>query len=158
MIRYEQRVIIDAPVEAVCAYILDPAHMQEYIGASEVEIGNIQRLPNGGYRYTAREKVLGMQTTSTLEDVEVVPNERTETEVHSALLDGVTSWRFQRLADGKTSVSIVEEFRLHGGPLGRLGEALFNRFLAKSANEGVGRHMKVAKARIESSARAATVG
>lgn len=152
MMKTEQSVVIDAPVEVVCGYLVDPAHMQEYIGADEVEVKSTQRLPNGGYRYVATEPLLlGLRTSTTLEDIEVVPNERTVTKAHSALVDGSVSWRFERLPGGKTRVSIVEEYKVHGGPLGKLGEM----FVAKSFKEGVARHLQLAKARIEEAERRA---
>ncbi len=144
MLKTEQEVVIAAPVEAVCAYITDPMHM--YLGADDMEIKDVQRLPNGGYHYMAVEPLfLGLHTTTACEDVEVVANERTVSKTHSALMDGTASWRFERLAGGKTRVSFVEEVKVHGGPLGKLGEA----FVAKSFKEGVARHLKTAKARIE---------
>ncbi len=150
MMKTELSIVIDAPVEVVCGYLVNPAHMQEYIGADEVEVKGIQRLPNGGYRYVATEPLLlGLHTSTALEGVEVVPNERTVTKAHSALVDGSVSWRFERLAGGKTRVNIVEEYKVHGGPLGKLGEAFF----ARSFKEGVARHLQTAKARIEEAER-----
>ncbi len=59
MIKSEKSIVFDAPVEAVFAYLIDPAHMPEY-EPSLHEVKDIQSLPNGGFTYTAVVRALGL--------------------------------------------------------------------------------------------------
>lgn len=146
MLRFEKSVEIDAPVEQVFAYLLDPTHAPEYMtGSSEVK--DIQRLPDGRYTYTEVDKFLGLHLESRCEQTEVIPNERIVEKDQSAGMDGIVTQRFERLADGKTRVSIASEGTLHAGPLTKFGEAFLTRYMDHSITMA----MEAAKAHIEAS-------
>lgn len=144
MFRFEKSIVVDAPVEQVFAYVVDPAHIPEYESGIP-EVKDIQRLPDGRSAYTEVSKFLDLQVEFTCEQVEVVPNERIVATGHGAGLDDITTYRLERLADGKTRVSLVSENTLQAGPLEKFGEASF----AKYFEHGVEIAMQAAKARIE---------
>lgn len=144
MLKVEKSIVINAPVEEVYAFANDPARLPEYsVGTDEVK--DVQRLPNGGYRYTTVDKFVGVRSETVNEDIEVVPNERTVTKMHSALLDATSDTRFERLEGGKTRVSVVGELTFPGGPLARLGET----FIGKYCDHGMEMTLEAAKAHIE---------
>ncbi|HET9979426.1 MAG TPA: SRPBCC family protein [Ktedonobacterales bacterium] len=144
MLRLEKSIEVDAPVEQVFAYLVDPAHLPEYeTGGGEVK--NIQRLPDGRYTYTEVSKLLGIHSESKGEQVEVVPNERIVWRDEGGGMDSTMTERFERLPEGKTSVTVVSETTLHAGPFAKFGEAFF----AKYFDRGIEMAMEAAKARIE---------
>lgn len=144
MLRIEKAVEINAPVEEVFTYVTDPTHLPEYHpGIAEVK--DVERLPNGGYRYRTIDKVLGFRVKSTWEDVEFVRNERGVNEMHNPLMDVTAHAMFERLPGGRTRASNIAEVRLHGGPLGRLGELLLGKYMGRGAEMAIA----VAKARME---------
>lgn len=151
MIRFDKSIVIDAPVEKVFAYLMDPAHLREYMTGLD-EVKDVVRLPNGGYRYTVVMKMIGFHNEMTSEDVEVVPNERAVSRMDGALFDGVSDVRFESLDGGKTRVRFIGEGTLHGGPLGRLGEPFFEKYFDHSAEM----EMAAVKAHIEMAPLAAT--
>ena len=144
MFRFEKRIEVDAPVEQVFAYVVDPTHEPEY-ESGIAEVKDLQRLSDGRYTYTEVSKFLDLQVEFTCEQVEVVPNERIVAKGQGAGMDNITTFRFERLADGKTRVTLVSENTLHAGPLAKFGEAPFATYFEHS----VERAMQAAKARIE---------
>lgn len=144
MFRFEKSIVIDAPVEQVFAYVVDPAHKPEY-QSGITEVKDIQRLPDGRFTYTEVSKFLGLHIDFPCEQVEVVPNERNVEKGHGAGLDDVVTERFEQLPDGKTRVTFVSETTLHAGPLAKFGEA----FLAKYIDHGNEMAIQAAKAHIE---------
>lgn len=144
MITIEKSIVVDAPVEQVFAYIVDPTHMPEYTpGGGDVK--DIRRLPDGRYTYTEVSKFLGLHSETKCEQVEVVPNERIVEKEKGGGMDSTMALGFERLPDGKTHVSLVSETSLHAGPFAKFGEA----FLAKYFDHGMEMAMEGAKAHIE---------
>ncbi len=144
MIKVEKSIVVDAPLEVVFAYIVDPAHAPEYMTGT-YEVKDIQRLPDGRYTYTDVSKFLGMHADSKCEQVEVIPNELIVETMLGGGIDGTVTERFERLPDGKTRVSMVGETKLHAGPFAKFGEAFLTRYMA----HGVEMAMEAAKAHIE---------
>lgn len=151
MFKIEKSIEVDMPVEQVFAYVVDPAHIPEY-QAGIAEVKDLQRLPDGRYTYTEVGKFLGLHVDFKSEQVEVVPNERIVEKGHGAGLDDSTTFRFERLTDGKTRVALVSENTLHAGPLEKFGETFF----AKYMDHGVEMAMQAAKAHIEANVPAGT--
>ncbi len=128
MLRFERDIVIDAPAEAVFAYVVDPSHLPEYF--TEVrEVKDLRRLPNGGYACTLMPVELTSETT------EVVPNERivSRGEWCGGLDDVMTTTTFDRLDGGQTRVTWQEEHSFHGGFFGRLGEKSTGGYLERAA-------------------------
>ncbi|HEU5437699.1 MAG TPA: SRPBCC family protein [Ktedonobacterales bacterium] len=151
MIKVEKSIEVDAPVEQVFAYVVDPTHGPEYMTGTD-EVKDIQRLPDGRYTYTEVDKFLGLHVVSKCEQVEVIPNERIVEREQGGGIDGTMTLRFERLPDDKTRVSVVGESTLHAGPFAKFGES----FLAKYMDHGVEMSMDAAKAHIEAGAPTAT--
>lgn len=151
--KIDKSITIDAPVEQVFAYLVDPTNEPEYeTGLDEVK--DVQRLPNGGYRYTEVYKFLGLRSEITNEDVEFVPNERVVTKFESSLMDGTSTVRFERLAGGKTRVNMVGESTPPGGPLAKFGEP----FLTKYMDHMIEMTMEAVKARLAAKTPSGTPG
>lgn len=151
VIKTEKSIVIDAPVEQVFAYLVDPAHQTEY-GPGVDEVKNIRQAPDGRCTYTTVAKFLGLHVDFKTEQVEVVPNERIAEKSHGAGLDDTTTIRFERLESGKTRVSLVGETTLHAGPLAKFGESFF----AKYFDHGTEMAMAAMKAHIEAKTPAGT--
>ncbi|HET9111812.1 MAG TPA: SRPBCC family protein [Ktedonobacterales bacterium] len=144
MIKLEKKIEIDAPVERVFDYLIDPANVTEYTMGAE-RITRVRRLPNGGYQYTILGKIAGLRMEMTSEDLEILPNERIVSKMTSSLLDTLATARFERLDGDKTRVSFDAESTLHAGPLSKLGEA----FLARYFDHGVEMEIATIRARLE---------
>ncbi len=144
MIKTEKSIVVDAPIEKVFAYIVDPARIPEYMTGTD-KVKDIQRLPDGRYTYTAVSKFLGIHIDFEDEQVEVVPNERIVEKMHGAGMDGTVTERLERLEGGKTRVNIVGETTIHAGPLEKFGESFFSKYF----DHGVEMAMEAAKAHIE---------
>lgn len=149
----EKSVEVDAPVEQVFAYLVDPKHAPEYSpGMNEVK--DIHRLPDGRSTYTGVARLLGLPVEFKAEQVEVIPNERIVEKSHGAGMDDTTTERFERLEGGKTLVRLISETTLHGaGPLARFGESFLEKYLDHGTEMGIA----AAKAHIEAAARALSV-
>ncbi len=145
MFRFEKSIEVDAPVEQVFAYVVDPAHIPEYESGIP-EVKDIQRLPDGRYTYTEVSKFPGLQVEFTCEQVEVVPNERIVEKSHGAGLEDITTTRFEALESGKTRVTMAGETTLHGvGPLAKYGEPFFTKYFdhaTKMCMEAIRAHIE----------------
>ena len=148
MIKMEKSVEVDAPVEQVFAYLVDPKHTPEYTPGM-YEVKDIHRLPDGHSTYTGVARLLGLPVEFKAEQVEVIPNERIVEKSHGAGMDAITTERFERLEGGKTRVSLSSETTLHGaGPLGKFGESVLEKYFDHGTEMGIA----AAKAHIEASA------
>ncbi len=144
MLRFEKRIVIDAPVDEVFAYTVDPTHKPAYfVGVEEVK--DIQRLPTGGYTFTTVSKLLGLHVQGKTEQVEFVPNERFVALEHTPVMDVTLSLRFETLDSRKTVVSGYAEYTFAGGFLGKLSEPLLARYVEHAAE----RSLVALKAHIE---------
>ncbi len=128
MLRFERNIVIDAPVEDVFTYAVDPTHVPEYwVGVDAVK--DIQRLPDGRYTFTAIAKRLGLQDEEKFELTEVVPNVRIAAKGHSQFVDVTISLRFERLGSRQTLGSGLLEYAFVGGPLAKFGETFLGKYL-----------------------------
>ncbi len=145
---------VNAPVEAVFAYVVDPAHQPEWDPGVDA-VKAIQRLPDGRYADTSVSKLLGLPLDLKEEQVEVIPNERIVLATQSTGLGATSTFRFEPQAGGKTRMSFVSEITMHGpGPLARFGESV----LAKYMDHGIAMGMTAVKAHIEAEAMDAAAG
>ncbi|MGE5333165.1 MAG: SRPBCC family protein [Nitrososphaerota archaeon] len=151
MIKTEKNIVIKAPVEEVFAYAADPNHLPEYFTGVD-KITDVRRLPNGGYGFKSVNKIAGLHTDMTNEDVEFVANERIVGKSHGALTDSTVTATFATMEGGQTRVTCVEEYTIHGGFLGKLGEA----FLGKYFDHAAELTQETLKARIEAGVPALT--
>lgn len=144
MIKTEKSIVIDASVDEVFAYATDPKHAPEYF-TGVLEVSDVKRLPNGGYNFKSVNRFAGAHTHMTDETLEFVPSKRIVTRSTGSLADVKVTATFQSEVSRKTRVTCVEEYTIHGGFLGKLGEP----FLAKYVNHAAELTQATLKARIE---------
>ncbi len=128
MLRLERNIVIDAPVEDIFTYVVDPAHAPEFwVGVDAVK--DIQRLPDGRYTFTVVAKRLGLVDEEKFEYTEIVPNERIVAKGHSPFVDIEISLRFERLGSRQTLASSLIAYAFTGGPLAKFGEVFLGKYL-----------------------------
>ncbi len=132
MVKTEKSIVIDTPIEEVFAYTSDPKHLPEYY-TGVIEVSDIQRLADGGYVFKGVSKIAGFHTDTTTTDSEFVPNQRIVAKSTSTLSDATVTVTFQAIEGGKTLVTCIEEYTIHGGILGKLGEAFLNNYIDHAA-------------------------
>jgi carbon monoxide dehydrogenase subunit G len=110
---------VNAPAEDVYNFIFEPENLVE-IWPSLIEIKNVQKLPNGGNKYTWVYKMAGMRFEGTGEDIEVSPFKRL-TSKNEGGIDSVLSWLIEA-ENGGTRVSIETEYKVPIPLLGKLAE------------------------------------
>ena len=132
MIKIEKSIVIEGPVEEVFAYASDLVHAREYFTGVE-KVSDVRSLPSGGYSFKSVNKVDGLHTEMTSEDVAFVRNERMVARARGALDEMLLTATFERLEGGKTQVTCIEEHTLQGGILGKLGEPFFAKYLDHAA-------------------------
>ncbi len=128
MLKFAKSVVINAPLEDVFTYTADPVHLPDYwVGVDEVK--DIQRLPNGGYRFTGVVKMFGLRGESTTEEPEFVPNDHIIAEVHRPSMDSTFITSFERVAGDKTRVSSVFEYTFPAEIEAKIGTAVLAVYL-----------------------------
>lgn len=128
MLTFEKSFVIDAPVEAVFAYTADPTHLPEYFRGVE-RVSKVRRLPNQGYSFQFVDKIVGERFVATGECTEFVPNKRLVVRLHAEPEDETRTTTFERLNSDSTRMTCVEEYTIHGGFIGELGEAFLAEYL-----------------------------
>ncbi len=148
MLTFEKSLVIDAPVEAVFAYTADPTHLPEYFRGVE-RVSKVESLPNQRYSFEFVDKIVGERFVATGECTELVPNERLVVQLHAEPEDETLTTTFERLNSGSTRMTCVEQYTIHGGFIGELGEA----FLADYLHHAGEMTNAALKARIEANGR-----
>jgi uncharacterized membrane protein len=152
MIKIEKSIVIKAPVEEVFAFVTEPNNVPQYYTGLD-HVSDVQRLPNGGYRFKSTEKIAGLHLDMDNETVEFVPNKRFVSQSHSALNDSTIAVTFESLEGDQTRVTCHEEHTLHGGFFGKLGETFLTKYLDHAAEMT----QDTLKARIEAKVPATTL-
>jgi uncharacterized membrane protein len=120
MAKLERSIIINAPIDEIYNYWARPEHVLTW--PNMVHISHVQQLPNGGHSYRWAYNLGGIRLDGTVEDVEVVVNER-----YTRKIDGVIGLMliagFQP-EEGATRVTIQAIFRMSIPIVGRVAEAL----------------------------------
>lgn len=128
MLRFEKSLVVNAPLEEVFTYSADPLHLPDYwVGVDSVK--DVQRLPNGGYRFTGFVKMLGLHGESTTEEPEFVPNDHITAKVHSPTMDFTFTTSFERVAGDKTRVTGVFEYTFPTEIEAKIGTAVLAVYL-----------------------------
>ena len=148
MVKADKTYLIAALVEVVFALATDPARQREFF-ADLREMSDVERLPNGGCRFTFAARIAGIPIHETSEHVEFVPNERVVVRIAPIAgggvgLEGTETVTFAAV-DGKTRVRCVAEYALPSGYGGPLGE----RFLASSLDRHIAAYYAALKAHVE---------
>lgn len=151
MLRTEKSIVIDAAVDEVFAYTVDPQHLPEFF-TGVLDVSDIERLPTGGYACKTVNKFAGVHTGMTGKTTAFVRNERIVWEATGKLADVTITVTFQPVESTKTRVTCIEEYTFHGGFLGKLGEP----FLGKYIDHAAEMTQETLKARIEAGVPAST--
>lgn len=128
MLKFGKSLLFNAPLEEVFTYAADPVHLPDYwVGVEAVK--DIQRQPNGGYRFTSIVTMLGQRGESTTEEPEFVPNDHITAKVHSPYMDFTFTTSFERVAGGKTRLSSVFEYTFPAEIEAKIGTAALAVYL-----------------------------
>ena len=119
MTKLTKSIHVKAPVEDVYNFLYEPENQVE-IWPSLIEIKNVQKLPNGGNKYTWVYKMAGMRFEGKGEDIEVIPYKRL-TSKNEGGIDSTVSWLFEAQNDG-TLVTAETEYKVPVPLLGKLAE------------------------------------
>ncbi len=119
MIQAKKQIHIDAPVDKVFSFAIEPDNLIE-IWPSLMNVDNIERSPTKGINWDWEYKMAGMSFRGHSETTEFVPNERVVTENK----EGIPStfiWNY-RAEDGGTMVNVTVEYTVPVPVLGKLAE------------------------------------
>lgn len=129
MLKIEKSVTIDAPVEDVYAYAIDPEHLPEYF-VSILAVKDVKRLPAGEYTFTYTAQTFGVPAEGKGECVGHVPNERAILKLHMPGVDMTIPTTFERVPGGKTRVIGTAEYTFQaGGFASKFDEAFLMKYL-----------------------------
>ena len=120
MAKLESSVTINAPVEKVFEYASKPENLPEF-WPSLIEVSNVKELPNGGYSYDFVYKIFGMRLTGSIEDTEVVPNERIVS-ISTGGIESTITWTYEPEGGG-TKLTTLVEYKIPVPLLGKIAEA-----------------------------------
>ncbi len=129
ILKIEKSITIDAPIEEVFDYTIQPEHLPEYF-VSMLAIKDVKHLPNGGdtFKYTAQ--MFGVQAEGTGECKDKVLNERATLKLHGAGIEFTAPTKFERVAGGKTRVTSIAEYRFaEGTPITKFDEPFLKKYL-----------------------------
>lgn len=119
MTKLSKSIHVKAPAENVYNFLFEPENLVK-IWPSLIEIKNLQKLPNGGNKYTWVYKMAGMRFEGKGEDTEVSPYERI-TSKNEGGIDNIFSWLFEAKNEG-TLVTLETEYKVPIPLLGKLAE------------------------------------
>src|SRR5512146_2260988 len=129
MLKIEKSMTIDAPVEEVYAYTIDPEHLPEYF-VSILGVRDVKRLPNGDYTFAYTTQTFGIPAEGTGECVGRVLNERAILKLHIPGVDMTIPTRFESVQGGKTRVVATTEYNFHeGGFTTKFDETFLMKYL-----------------------------
>lgn len=120
---FEHAVTMDAPIDQVFAFGIDPENWRRTMpGLTDIE--NVEETANG-LRMDATYELLGMSMDGVLELSIVEPNERTITAFESPGMTGQLEYRYEETDDGTTVVQRADyEF----------GDSMISRVMAPVAS------------------------
>jgi carbon monoxide dehydrogenase subunit G len=116
---------IDAPVDAVFAFLDDP-HNHAAVTPRLEDVRDIERLPNGGKRLTYTYRMAGLGIDGEIVQTVHEPNERMTFELRGRLT-GQIDLRFEP-TDGGTRLTYAAEYDLPENALTALGKPVVTRF------------------------------
>ena len=122
MEKVERSVTVDAPVEKVFDYIVDPSNGPEFI-TSTLEVNDVTRTEQGvGTHYRWTYKLAGMRMEGESTFTECVPNKRLVSESKGGI-PSTWTYTFEPQGD-RTRMTTVIEYTIPIPVLGKVAEAL----------------------------------
>ena len=121
MASIRKSITINAPVEKVFAFMLDPMNNLKTMPSMQA-VSDIQALANGGNSFRWKYKMAGITFDGQSQDTAIIPNQFMEV----ASKGGINStWKWMYKADGSaTKLSLDLEYTVPVPVLGKLAEAL----------------------------------
>lgn len=103
--------MIQAPVQKVYDFVVDKARLPEWWPSMQ-KVWNVEKLPNGGFRFDWTYRMAGISVDGSGQDAEIIPNQLIVTENQGGIPSRFV-WNFQAL--GKmTRVTCQSEYKLIG--------------------------------------------
>ncbi len=121
MARIDKEILIDAPVEKIFNYILEPNNWLVF-SPSLSGITDVQSLPNGGFSARWTYKMVGVRFHGTVECTDITPNHLLVVETMGGIKSKIT-WTF-RSWEKKTKVTLTNEYKIPVPLLGTIAEAI----------------------------------
>ena len=121
MTKLTKKIKIDAPVDKVFDFIIEPTNLIE-VWPSLIETNNIERLPNGGTKFNWKYKMAGMTFDGSSEDIEVIDGERVFSKTEGGI-PGTVTWITEQEEQG-TKVTFETDYLIPVPVLGKLAENL----------------------------------
>ena len=122
MAKIERNIHIDAPVEKIFGYMLDPANLPE-IWPSMVEVKDVKRMPEHvGTTYNWVYKMAGMRFEGSTQVIESSVNRHVVVKSKGGIPSTFT-WFYQN-DSGKTKLTVEVEYSIPMPLLGKLAEAI----------------------------------
>ena len=119
MIQAHKQIHIDAPVDKVFAFAIEPDNLIE-IWPSLMKVDNIEHTPTNGINWDWEYKMAGMSFRGHTDTIEFVPNERVVTENKEGI-PSTFKWDY-RAEDGGTLIDMTVEYTVPIPVLGKLAE------------------------------------
>ena len=122
MAKVERSITVDAPVEKVFDYILDPSNEPEFI-PSTLQVSDVTRTEQGvGTHFRWAYKLVGMRMEGETTFTECVPNKRLVSESRGGI---ASTWTYTFEPQGdRTRMTTVIEYTIPIPVLGKVAEAL----------------------------------
>ena len=128
-------------MEKVFAYYALPDHLTAW--PHMVHVTDVQDLPGGGYSHRWTYNLSGMRVDGTVEDIELVTNQRRVSKIRGAI-DLTLTARFQP-EDGGTKMAVEVEFSVPTPLIGRV----IGAFIIGSMESQIDAMLANIKARME---------
>ena len=114
-----KEIIINAHLERIYNYVSQPSNSLEF-WPDLVEIKDLKLLPDGGYSYRWKYKILNIMFRGTGECISMIPRGWITTR-NTGGIDCTITYTFRSL-DSKTKVTLTVEYQVHIPVLGKLSE------------------------------------
>jgi len=121
MATVKKSIKINAPAEKIYKYFNTPTNLPE-IWPSMSEVKDVERLPNGGTKFTYVFNMAGLRFEGTSEDTEVIPNRKVVSKSEGGI-DGTVTLEFMPEEEG-SNVTFEAEYVVPIPLLGKLAEAI----------------------------------
>ena len=130
MATVNKSITINAPIEKVFKYIVEPSNLPE-IWPSMIEAKDIQPLPNGGNKFRWVYKMAGIRFEGKSETVEFIPNQKIA-EKSTGGIESKFTWEFKPENEG-TRLNMSVEYNIPMPVLSKFAESFV---IKQSDNEG----------------------
>ena len=131
MITINKKIIINAPVEKIFAYVSKPSNLTQ-IWPSLMQIKNEKLLPNGKYIFEWIYKMAGVYLEGIGEYTDIVSNKWFIAKTRGAI-ESTMTWKFQPRGE-RTQVTFIIEYGTPSASLNQLSEAIITKMNDQEAD------------------------